>query len=100
MITLWPEGECAPFSNRNRSFPWWAKQSRSGSFDPQDMLTIREREILQLAAEGHTNSQIAAPLHISQRTAENHRAHLMHKLGLQNHSELVRHAARRGLIPL
>jgi DNA-binding NarL/FixJ family response regulator len=78
----------------------YIQQSRSGSLDPHDMLTIREREILQLAAEGHTNSKIAARLHISQRTAENHRAHLMHKLGLHNHSELVRHAVRRGLIPL
>jgi two-component system, NarL family, response regulator NreC len=78
----------------------YIQQARSGSLDPHDMLTVREREILQLAAEGHTNSQIGARLHISPRTVENHRARVMHKLGLHNHSDLVRHALRRGLIPL
>jgi DNA-binding CsgD family transcriptional regulator len=51
-------------------------------------------------AEGKTSPEIAARLHISPRTVENHRANLMRKLGLQNQSELVRHALRRGLIPL
>jgi two-component system, NarL family, response regulator NreC len=78
----------------------YIQQSRSEPLEPHDMLTVREREILQLAAEGNTHSQIAARLNISQRTAENHRAHLMHKLGLHSHSELVRHAVRSGLIPL
>ena len=72
--------------------------SRASSFDPHETLTPRQREVLQLAAEGKTNAEIAARLNISQRTVENHRAVLMQKLGLQNHTELIRHAIRHGLI--
>jgi two-component system, NarL family, response regulator NreC len=73
---------------------------KTGPFDPHETLTPRQREVLQLAAEGKTNAEIAARLNISQRTVENHRATLMQKLELQNQTELVRHAIRRGLIPL
>jgi two-component system response regulator NreC len=78
----------------------YIEQARAGPFDPHETLTPREREVLQLAAEGKTNPEIAAVLHISQRTVENHRARLMRKLGLQNQSELVRHALRHGLVSL
>jgi DNA-binding NarL/FixJ family response regulator len=77
----------------------YIEQSQAGSFDPHDTLTPRQREVLQLAAEGKTNAEIAARLNISQRTVENHRAALMQRLGLQNHTELIRHAIRHGLIP-
>jgi DNA-binding NarL/FixJ family response regulator len=77
----------------------YIEQARAGPFDPHDTLTAREREVLQLAAEGNTSSEIAARLHISHRTVENHRAHLMQKLGLQNQTELVRYALQRGLLP-
>jgi FixJ family two-component response regulator len=50
------------------------------------------------AAEGKTKAEIAARLNISQRTVENHRASLMQRLGLQNQTELIRHARRHGLI--
>ena len=73
--------------------------SRSTPFHPHDTLTSRQREVLQLAAEGKTNAEMAARLHISQRTVENHRAALMQKLGLQNQTDLIRHAIRHGLIP-
>lgn len=72
--------------------------SRTSSFDPHETLTPRQREVLQLAAEGKTNAEMAARLNISPRTVENHRAVLMQKLGLQNHTELIRHAIRHGLI--
>jgi two-component system response regulator NreC len=72
--------------------------SRASSLDPHDTLTSRQREVLQLAAEGKTNSEMAKRLNISQRTVENHRAILMQKLGLQNHTDLIRHAIRHGLI--
>jgi DNA-binding NarL/FixJ family response regulator len=72
--------------------------SRASSFDPHETLTPRQREVLQLAAEGKTNAEIAARLNISHRTVENHRAVLMRKLGLQNQTELIRHAIRHGLI--
>jgi two-component system response regulator NreC len=78
----------------------YIEQARAGPFDPHETLSAREREVLQLAAEGKTSSEIALRLHISSRTVENHRAHLMRKLGLQNQTELVRHALRHGLIPL
>ena len=76
------------------------EQSKTGPFDPHETLTPRQREVLQLAAEGKTNAEIAARLNISQRTVENHRATLMQRLGLQNQTELIRHAMRHGLIPL
>lgn len=77
----------------------YVEMTRSASFDPHDALTVREREVLHLTAEGKTSVQIAAVLHISHRTVENHRANLMRKLGLQNHTDLVRYALRRGIIP-
>jgi two-component system, NarL family, response regulator NreC len=83
-----------------RAIEAYIEQSRAAELDPHETLTPREREVLQLAAEGKTSSEIAARLHVSHRTVENHRANLMRKLGLQNQSELVRYAVRRGLIPL
>jgi two-component system response regulator NreC len=78
----------------------YIEQSRSDPFDPHETLTTRQREVLQLAAEGKTNSEIAARLNISHRTVENHRAILMQRLGLQNQSELIRYAIRHRLVPL
>ena len=62
------------------------------------LLSDREREVLQLLALGHTNQEIAEQLHISVRTAETHRAHIMQKLGLSTRAELVRHALAHGLL--
>jgi two-component system response regulator NreC len=76
----------------------YIEQSKTGTFDPHETLTPRQREVLQLAAEGKTNAEIAKRLNISQRTVENHRATLMQRLGLQNQTELIRHAMRHGLI--
>jgi two-component system response regulator NreC len=69
-----------------------------GEPDPYDTLTPREREVLALAAEGHTNADIADRLFISRRTVETHRARAMHKLGLRSHVELVLYAVRRGIV--
>ncbi|MEI9971079.1 MAG: response regulator transcription factor [Ignavibacteriota bacterium] len=77
----------------------YLEQSKSGSFDPYEILTKRERQVLQMAAEGKTAPEIAAALSISPRTAESHRGSLMKKLGLQNQTDLVRYAIRRGLLP-
>jgi PAS domain S-box-containing protein len=65
-----------------------------------ETLTTREREVLVLAAEGHTNPKIARRLSIGVRTVESHRANLMRKLRLRNQTELVRYAVQRGLLPL
>jgi DNA-binding NarL/FixJ family response regulator len=61
-------------------------------------LTEREREILKLVAEGHTNSQIGERLFISPKTVDTHRTHIMDKLNLHSRAELVKFAMRRGLL--
>jgi DNA-binding NarL/FixJ family response regulator len=66
--------------------------------DPLQSLSQRERIVLQLAAEGHNNPEIAEKLFISPRTAETHRTNLLRKLGLQTQTDLVRFAIRKGLI--
>lgn len=61
-------------------------------------LTPREQEVMRLVVEGLSAKQIAEKLFISLKTVENHRAHIMHKLNLNNTVDLVRYAARVGLI--
>jgi two-component system response regulator NreC len=61
-------------------------------------LTSREREILKLIAEGHTNKEIADLLYLSTNTVRAHRAHIMEKLGVHDRTELVKYAIRKGLI--
>lgn len=78
----------------------YVQKAQDGLFDPYEALTTREREVLQLAAEGRTNADIAAALCVSPRTVETHRAHLMHKLGLHSQADLIRYALRRGILPL
>ncbi len=74
------------------------KAKSAGTMDPYEMLSSREREVLQLTAEGNTNAAIAVRLYISQRTVETHRANVMRKLKLQSQSELIRFAIKRGLL--
>ncbi len=66
--------------------------------DPFDRLTPRERQVLQLISEGHTNRQIADMLYISAKTVEKHRASLMSKLGVHDVPGLVRLAQEHRLI--
>lgn len=78
----------------------YLKKSEASTSDPYESLTSREREVLQLAAQGLTNSEIAARLYISRRTVEIHRANLMRKLGLRTqYIQLVQYAQQRGLLP-
>jgi DNA-binding NarL/FixJ family response regulator len=65
---------------------------------PADPLTPRERQILQLIAEGNTTREIAQQLSISFKTAESHRNHIMKKLDLHDVAGLVRYAIQRGLV--
>jgi len=67
--------------------------------DRYDSLSSREREVLQLAAEGHTNAEIGKRLFISPRTVEIHRANMMHKLRLHSHTDLIRYALKREILP-
>jgi DNA-binding NarL/FixJ family response regulator len=64
---------------------------------PPPTLTAREREIVQLLAEGNTNREIATALSISAKTVETHRSAIMRKLGLKSIADLVRYAMRNGI---
>jgi two-component system response regulator NreC len=66
--------------------------------DKYDRLTDREREVLQLIAEGRTNREIAQLLHVTVKTVEAHRAHVMDKLNLHSTAELTKYALRKGII--
>lgn len=66
--------------------------------DPIDLLSSREREVLQMIAEGKTNKEIATALNLSTYTVESHRSRIMEKLNLHSAGELVRFAFRNGLI--
>ena len=66
--------------------------------DSYDLLTDREKEILQLLAEGKANKEIAALLNLSVYTVETHRSNLMQKLGLHNTAEIVLYAVRKKII--
>lgn len=66
--------------------------------NPLDLLTPREREVLQLVAEGRTNKEIAQLLSLSVYTVDSHRSRLMEKLNLNSSGDLVRFAIRNGLI--
>lgn len=83
-----------------RAIDAYAERARDAPLDVYETLTPREREVLQLAAEGHTSTEIGARLGISSRTAETHRANLLRKLGLRTQTDLVRYAVKRGIIPL
>lgn len=63
-----------------------------------DALSVREREILQLLAEGRSNKEVAESLHLSVKTVETHRANIMKKLGLKNIADMVLYAVRNHLI--
>jgi len=66
--------------------------------DPFDQLTAREREVLQMLAEGKVAKEVAAVLEISVYTVDAHRGRIMRKLGLKSSTELVRFAMRKGLV--
>jgi DNA-binding NarL/FixJ family response regulator len=72
-------------------------QSR-GLTDTFHLLTAREREVLQLLAEGRANKEVASVLDVGLSTVETHRANLMQKLNLHNTAEIVLYAVRKGII--
>ncbi len=71
---------------------------QKGVADSYELLTTREREILQLLAEGKTNKEVATSLNISVYTAETHRGNILQKLNLHSSAELVLYAVRKGII--
>jgi len=70
----------------------------AGSTSPSDPLTPREREVLQLIAEGRSTKEVAGILGVSVKTAETHRTRLMTKLDIHHTAGLVHYAIRRGLV--
>jgi two-component system response regulator NreC len=74
------------------------KLKRTGGEDSYDLLSPREREILQLVAEGKSNKEVASLLNLSVYTVETHRARIMQKLNLKGVPELILYAVRKGII--
>lgn len=72
--------------------------SGAASEDTYELLSDREKEIFGLVAKGYTNKEVADMLTISAKTVENHKAHIMDKLGLSTRRDLMRFAVKRGLL--
>lgn len=75
-----------------------AQLKERGLTDSYDLLTGREKEVLQLLAEGRSNKEVAALLDVGASTIETHRANLMQKLNLHSTAEIVLYAVRKRLI--
>ena len=82
-----------------RPMATWLQRAKSAALDADETLTPREREVLQLVSEGFSNTRVASHLNISRRTAESHRANVMHKLGFRSTAHLIRYVLARA-IPL
>ena len=78
--------------------PPGTRQKTRGDGQPACPLTLREREVLQLIAEGCSNKDAAAKLHLSPKTVETHRRSIMEKLDLHNVAQLTRYAIREGIV--
>lgn len=83
-----------------RAIEAYVQRAQGSDFDPYDTLTTREREVLHLAAEGLSHTEIAARLSISPRTVEMHHGNLMRKLRLRTQTDLIRYALQRGILSL
>ena len=70
-----------------------------GGEDPYERLTIRERQVLQLIAEGKTNREVAGALALAVKTVDTHRTRLMRKLNIHDQTTLVKYALRKGIVP-
>jgi DNA-binding NarL/FixJ family response regulator len=75
-----------------------AKAKPKPEEESADILTGREREVIQLLAEGKTSKEVAVALHLSVKTAETHRTNLMRKLGLHSVADLTRYAVRNRIV--
>jgi DNA-binding NarL/FixJ family response regulator len=81
-----------------RAVDMFLEFAAESSLDWVELLTSRERQVLQLAAQGASNAEIGNRLNISPRTAETHRTNLMRKLGLKTQAELLRYAMQHGIV--
>src|SRR5260370_42433956 len=76
----------------------YARGARAAPDGPFEVLTPRQREVLQLVAEGHSNKEIASRLQVALKTVETHRTELMERLGIHGVAGLVRYATQVGLV--
>jgi len=86
----------APLSER--AIQAYVEKAKSVALDSYDMLTDREREVLQMMAEGQASKEIASRLSISPRTVDVHRSNVMRKLDMHSHTDVILFAMRRGLL--
>jgi two-component system response regulator NreC len=84
----------------DRAIEAYLEKAKDQALDIYDTLTNRERQVLNLASQGWSNTEIAERLVLSSRTVETHRASLMHKLNLHNQTDLVRYALQKGILPM
>ena len=75
----------------------YLQKEEGTALKPHERLTVREREVLHMLAQGLNNEEIAVRLSVSRRTVEVHRAHVMHKLGVHNQVQLLRYAIQAGI---
>lgn len=87
----------SPSLNERAIEAYMQRMQESRADDPFNSLTVREREIFQLAVKGLSNPQIAEQLTLSVRTVEMHRSNFMKKLGLKSQTDLVKYAVKRGM---
>lgn len=87
-----------PFAKK--AIEMYTKMASVEDSDPYSTLTTREREVLQLVAQGLSNNEVGLKLSISPRTVEVHRANVMRKLDLKSQADLIRFALKRGLMGL
>ena len=76
----------------------WLQRARSAARDAYETLTHREREVLRLVFDGFSSARIAGHLSISRRTAESHRASVMHKLEFRNQADLIKYVLTRAIL--
>jgi len=94
----WGDSFLSPSISKKVIEEYIRRAEAMGEEDSYDRLTDREREVLQLIAEGYSNREIAELLHISVKTVEAHRAHLMDKLDIHSTAQLTQYAIRKGVI--
>lgn len=94
------ESYLSPSVSRQVIDDYLRQTANAAEEDSYQSLTDREREVLQLLAEGHTNREVAEMLSISVKTVETHRAHLLEKLGISTLADLIKFAIRKGVITL
>jgi DNA-binding NarL/FixJ family response regulator len=81
-----------------RSMETWLQRARNAARDAYETLTRREREVLRLVFDGYSSARIASHLSISRRTAESHRASVMHKLEFRNQTDLIKYVLTRAIL--